>query len=351
MTAIALVSIGACSAPSPEPAIPLLEPGLWTFEIETRREGQPVEKRTIRDCVGLRGLYSADRPTQCRRNEAVRSSDGRQLTVHISCEIEPRRVEGALPGEARGRGPLDFREPGMRVESRSVFSGDLRKGYVRDNLTTVEWPLGEAVTTRSVTRGVWQASTCPADLPPDVLMRWVRLPQGASDIAGPAAGAARPVINRDIAPKMRKGLWSSTVRTRVDGGREETHSERICIKGDEDADDVVLPRRRNARNRDLCGGFARVTGGRTPTGFATRTYCDLPEMQLMTADLDFQRPSLKIDSRSEYRGDFGNRFEVNHDTAVEYQPGRRSRIVSRAKILRLGECPKVGVSNGEVSTQ
>jgi hypothetical protein len=149
------------------------------------------------------------------------------LTVHISCEVEPRRIEDVLPGEARGRGPLDFREPGMKVESRSVFSGDLRKQYVRDNVTTVEWPLGEAVTTRSVTRGVWQASACPADLPPDLLERWLLIPRGTGGSEPRPEDLPELQIDRDLAPKMLKGLWSSTVRTRVDGGTEETHPEEI----------------------------------------------------------------------------------------------------------------------------
>lgn len=344
MTAIALVSIGACSAPSPEPAIPLLEPGLWTFEIETRREGQPVEKRTIRDCVGLRGLYSADRPTQCRRNEAVRSSDGRQLTVQISCEIEPRRIKDVLPGEARGRGPLDFEEPGMKVESRSVFSGDLRKQYVRDNVTTVEWPLGEVVTTRSVTRGVWQSSTCPADLPPDRLERWLLIPRGAGGSEPRPEDPPELQIDRDLAPKMREGLWSRTVRTRVDGGTEEIHPELVCVTDDEEGDAVVMPSAPKWSRGSLCEGSGEVTGSKTPRGFRTLTRCDLPEGHLMTADLDFMRPSMKIESTSEYRGDFGSRFEVVHDTRVIYGSGRKSRIASRIELARLGDCAGSGAS-------
>ena len=56
------MALGSCAKQPPAPEIPLLEAGLWTFEIETQREGKPVETRTIRDCVGVRGLYSADRP-------------------------------------------------------------------------------------------------------------------------------------------------------------------------------------------------------------------------------------------------------------------------------------------------
>lgn len=334
----------SCAKQPPAPEIPLLEPGLWTFEIETRREDQPVETRTIRDCVGLRGLYSADRPTQCRRNEAVRSSDGRQLMVQTSCEIEPRRVRGALPGEARGRGPLDFGEPGMKVESRSVFSRDLRKQYVRDNVTTVEWPLGEAVTTRSVTRGVWQASACPADLPPDVLERWLLIPRGAGGSEPRPEDLPELQIDRDLAPKMRKGLWASTVRTRVDGGTEEAHPEEICVTDEEIGDAVVMPSAPTGSRMSLCEGSGEVTGSKTPRGFRTLTRCDLPEGHLMTADLDFMRPSMKIESTSEYRGDFGSRFEVVHDTRVIYGSGRKSRIASRIELARLGDCAGSGAS-------
>jgi hypothetical protein len=335
----------SCAKQPPAPEIPLLEAGLWTFEIETRREGKPTETRTIRDCVGLRGLYSADRPTQCRRNEAVRSSDGRQLTVHISCEVEPRRIEDVLPGEARGRGPLDFREPGMKVESRSVFSGDLRKQYVRDNVTTVEWPLGEAVTTRSVTRGVWQASACPADLPPDVLERWLLIPRGAGGSEPRPEDPPELQIDRDLAPKMLKGLWSSTVRTRVDGGTEEIHPEEICVTDDEEVGDaIVMPSAPTFWRVSLCEGSGEVTGSKTPRGFRTLTRCDLPEGHLMTADLDFMRPSMKIESTSDYSGDFGSRFEVGHDTRVIYGSGRKSRIASRIELARLDDCAGSGAS-------
>ena len=335
-------SLTGCSKPS-APDIPLLEPGLWTFEIETRREGKPVETRTIRDCVGLRGLYSADRPTQCRRNEAVRSSDGRQLTVHISCEVEPRRIKDVLPGETRGRGPLDFREPGMRVDSRSVFSGDLRKQYVRDNVTTVEWPLGEAVTTRSVTRGVWQASACPADLPPDVLERWLLIPRGAGGSEPRPEDPPELQIDRDLAPNMRTGLWSRTVSTRVDEVAEETHSGQVCVTDDQGGDAVVMPSAPWS-HVGLCEGSGEVTGSKTPRGFRTLTRCDLPEGHLMTADLDFMRPSMKVESTSDYRGDFGSRFEVVHDTRVIYGSGRKSRIASHIELARLGDCAGSGAS-------
>ena len=79
------IHLGACAKRPEPPEIPLLEPGLWIFEIETRREGQPVETRTIRDCVGLRGLYSADRPADCSRIESRRSPDGKTLIVEVAC--------------------------------------------------------------------------------------------------------------------------------------------------------------------------------------------------------------------------------------------------------------------------
>ena len=148
----------AIAAPPPAPKIPLLEPGLWIFEIETRREGKPVETRTIRDCVDLRGLYSAERPTDCSRIDASRSADGRQLVVEMACAVLPRLTAIHRLPEDRGRGLLDYAEPGISISSRSVFTGDFRRNYVRDNLTTVESPPGERQTTRSVTRGVWQAA-------------------------------------------------------------------------------------------------------------------------------------------------------------------------------------------------
>jgi hypothetical protein len=64
----------------------------------------------------------------------------------------------------------------------------------------------------------------------------------------------------------------------------------------------------------------------------------------MTADLDFMRPSMKIESISEYRGDFGSRFEVVHDTRVIYGSGRKSRIASLIELARLGDCAGSGAS-------
>ncbi|MFM7706545.1 MAG: hypothetical protein ACKO9D_00720, partial [Gammaproteobacteria bacterium] len=107
-------AVPSTAPPAAPPEIPLLEPGLWIFEIETRREGQPVEKRTIRDCVEFRGLYSADRPQECTRNSATRSTDGKSLLVELECQVEPQAGGYARLTEAEGRGPLDFRELGAR---------------------------------------------------------------------------------------------------------------------------------------------------------------------------------------------------------------------------------------------
>jgi hypothetical protein len=341
----ALLMVAACSKPKPSPDIPLLEPGLWTFEIETRREGQPVETRTIRDCVGLRGLYSADRPMACWRNEAVRSQDGRQLTLSLACEIEPQRAEEALPTVSRGRGLLDFVEPGLKVGSRTVFTGDLRKNYVRDNTTSLEWPPGETTVTRSITRAVWRAPTCPVDLPPDRLERWMRVPEVAGDagtatsaVRQPALGETASRFDRALAPKMRKGLWSTRVRERGDGGTETVHTEQVCVTDDSSDDDLVLPRPLDLRYIDLCEGVGEITAEKTVRGFTTRTRCALPERHLMTADLDFVRPALGIVSRSDYSGDFAARFSVAHDTVVTHASGRTSRTVATNELERLGDC-------------
>jgi hypothetical protein len=143
---------------------------------------------------------------------------------------------------------------------------------------------------------------------------------------------------------MLKGLWSSTVRTRVDGGTEETHPEEICVTDEEVGDAVVMPSAPTWSRVSLCEGSGEVTGSKTPRGFRTLTRCDLPEGHLMTADLDFMRPSVKIESTSDYSGDFGSRFEVVHDTRVIYGSGRKSRIASRIELARLGDCAGSGAS-------
>ena len=342
VAAFAVVAV-SCAKQPPGSEIPLLEPGLWTFEIETRREGQPVEKRTIRDCVGLRGLYSADRPTQCRRNEAVRSSDGRRLTVSLSCEVEPRPLKD-LPAELRGRGPLDLEELGLKVESRSVFTGDLRKRYVRDNTTTLEWPPGETQTTRSVTRGTWLNTTCPADLPPDKLERWLWALGSAQAIDVPMADPPKPWLDRSIAPKMRTGLWTGTVSTRSDGGAAEVSPLRFCVaartKTEATEGAVRLPRDDTAR---VCEGIYESTMERTSSGFTVRLHCTLPASHLMTADLDIVRPALRVVSRSDYRGDTASRFEVAHDTTVIYASGKTDRMITVNQVSRVGDCD-IGVS-------
>jgi len=335
VAAFAVVAV-SCAKQPPDSEIPLLEPGLWTFEIETRREGQPVEKRTIRDCVGLRGLYSADRPTQCRRNEAVRSPDG-SLTVSLSCEVEPK-PRWSLPGEMRGRGPLDLEELGLKVESRSIFTGDLRKGYVRDNTTILEWPPGEIQTTRSVTRGAWQGATCPVDLSPDRIERWLLNSGGTPAIGGSKADRPEWKIDFANAPKMRTGLWTGTVSTRVDGRVAEVSTLRFCVaeypRAQPPAGAEALPR----NLLSLCGGVSDVTAERSSGGFTVHLRCELPSGQLMMADLDVLRPALRVVSRSDFRGDTANRFEVAHDTTVTYASGRTSRIVSVNRLTRIGDC-------------
>ena len=333
----AAVAVSCAKQPPPEPEIPLLEPGLWTFEIETQREGKSVETRTIRDCVGLRGLYSADRPTQCRRNEAVRSPDG-SLTVSLSCEIEPK-PRAWSPEEMRGRGPLDLEELGLKVESRSVFTGDLRRGYVRDNTTTLEWPPGERQTTRSVTRGAWQNASCPADLPPDKLERWLWKPVGMRAVGVPNADRPEPKTDLAIAPKMRTGLWTGTVSTRIDGIAAEVSPLQFCVaeafRTEPAVGSVILPR---LGPWSFCRGVGDVIAERNPGGFTTRLRCEQPSGHLMMADLDVIRPALGIVSRSDYRGDTTSRFEVAHDTTVTYASARISRVVSVNRLTRVGDC-------------
>ena len=337
VAAFAVVAV-SCAKQPPGSEIPLLEPGLWTFEIETRREGQPVEKRTIRDCVGLRGLYSADRPTQCRRNEAVRSSDGRRLTVSLSCEVEPRPLKD-LPAELRGRGPLDLEELGLKVESRSIFTGDLRKGYVRDNTTILEWPPGEVQITRSVTRGTWRGATCPVDLSPDRIERWLLNSGGTPAISGSKADRPEWKIDFANAPKMRTGLWTGTVSTRVGGSAAEVDPLSFCVNArtkSESAEGAVMLPRDGALS--LCARVGEIIAERTSGGFTTRMRCELPSGQLMMADLDVLRPALRVVSRSDYRGTTASRFEVEHDTTVTYASGRTSRIVSVNRVMRVDDC-------------
>ncbi len=336
------VHLGACAKQPEPPDIPLLEPGLWTFEIEIRREGQPVETRTIRDCVGLRGLYSADRPTQCRRNEAVRSPDG-SLTVSLSCEVEPK-PRPSLPEELRGRGPLDLEELGLKVESRSVFTGDLRRRYVRDNTTTLEWPPGERQTTRSVTRGTWRNNACPADLPPDDLERWLWTPTGMREVGVLSADRTETKTDLAVAPKMRTGLWTGTASTRVDGGAAEVIPLRFCVAARTQTETtegaVRLPRDDASR---VCRSINESTMERTSSGFTARLHCTLPASHLMTADLDIVRPALRVVSRSDYRGDTASRFEVAHDTTVIYASGKTDRMITVNQVSRVGDCD-IGVS-------
>ncbi len=327
--------VAACSKPKSSPDIPLLEPGLWTFEIETRREGQPVETRTIRDCVDLRGLYSAERPTDCSRIEATRSADGRQLVVEMACAVPPRLVEVKRPTEDRGRGPLDYAEPGLAISSRSVFTGDLRRNYVRDNITTVESPPGERQTTRSVTRGVWQAATCPADLPPDDLRRWIRMPAPA---AAPMADLVfdKPLGDLATRPVMRAGLWSSKLVTRTDKGKPVIEETQHCVPSMLDRGGVSIP---TMEVWGVCGLAYRADAASTPEGFDTTIRCEASSSHFMVADLDVERRGAAIDSRSEFKGDFSTRFKVHHHTEVIYPSGRRSSIISINDLVRIGDCP------------
>jgi hypothetical protein len=326
-------SLTGCSKPS-APDIPLLEPGLWTFEIETRREGRPVEKRTIRDCVGLRGLYSAERPTDCKRIEATRSPDGEQLVVEMECAVPARLVEVKRPTEDRGRGPLDYAEPGISISSRSVFTGDFRRSYVRDNITTVESPPGERQVTRSVTRGAWQSSTCPADLPPDDLRRWIRMPVQA------AAPMADPVLDKalgDLAtrPVMRAGLWSSKLLTRTDKGKPITEETQHCVPSVLDRGGVSIP---SMDSGDRCGGEWAADVVETSGGFDMTFRCEAQSAHHMVADLDFERITPAVVSRSEFKGDFATRFRVDHRTEVVRPSGRKSVVVSNNDFIRIGDC-------------
>jgi hypothetical protein len=328
----------SAAAPASEPEIPLLEPGLWTFEVETRREGKPVETRTIRDCIDLRGLYSAERPTDCSRIEVTRSADGRQLVVEMACAVPPRVVEVKRPTEDRGRGPLDYAEPGLAISSRSVFTGDYRRNYIRDNLTAVESPPGERQTTRSVTRGVWQAATCPADLPPDDLRRWIRMPAPA------AAPMADPVFDKHLGglatrPVMRAGLWSSKLVTRTDKGKPVIEETQHCVPSVLDRGGVSIP---TFEAGDRCGGEWTVDVVQTRDGFDVMLHCKPSSVHYMVADLDFERSRPEVTSRSELRGDLAMRFSVRHRTDVVRPTGRKTTIVSRNDFIRIGDCTPPG---------
>ena len=340
MTAIALVSIGACSAPSPEPAIPLLEPGLWTFEIETRREGQPVEKRTIRDCVGLRGLYSADRPSDCARIDANRSADGKTLTVETECSMPARKVSTRHVGQAYGRGPLDFEVLTTTVKSRSVFSGDLRTGFVRDNVTTLESPPGDLQVTRRITRASWQAAACPADLPPDDMTRWIADRSDAA-AANPndrtVVSGSAPQSERTARPQMRAGRWLIRVATQTDGGarRVETHQQ-CAVSGRDEALDIP----EMISSQDVCSRERQVEVVETPSGFVMTTRCANPSRRLMASDIDIETPRLDILSRSQFDGDFARRFTVRHVTEAAYATGRREQVDSTIEASWLGRCER-----------
>ena len=325
----------AIAAPPPAPKIPLLEPGLRIFEIETRREGKPVETLTIRDCVDLRGLYSAERPTDCSRIDASRSADGLQLVVEMACAVLPRLTAIHRLPEDRGRGLLDYAEPGISISSRSVFTGDFRRNYVRDNLTTVESPPGERQTTRSVTRGVWQAAACPTDLPPDDLRRWVRMPApAAAPMVDPSVD--NPLGGLPTRPVMRAGLWSSKLVTRTDKGKPVIEETQHCVPSVLDRGGVSIPK---MEVWGVCGLAYRAEAASTAEGFDTTIRCEASSSHFMVADLDFERSGAAIESRSEFKGDFSARFSVHHHTEVTYPSGRRSSVVSTNELVRIGDCP------------
>jgi hypothetical protein len=320
------------TAPSAAPPeIPLLEPGLWIFEIETRREGQPVEKRTIRDCVDFRGLYSADRPQECARNSATRSADGKSLLVELECRVEPQVARYARLTEAEGRGPLDLRELGARISSRSVFTGDLRKAYRRENRTSVEWPLGETQVTQSVTVGRWQGAACPEDLPPDDLMRWVTMPRAPAE-ENPPAIKGEPVTQ----PVMHPGLWRTRITTTVDDAASTVTDKTRCQRGMPGGKGRSIP---EGLALNVCTGRDDIRIEMQASDIVMTTRCEVPPMHIMRADLDFVRPSLIVRSRSDFRGDFSRRFQVRHDTEVRYPSGRVSKILSVNELERVGDCP------------
>ena len=334
----AAVAVSCAKQPPPEPDIPLLEPGLWTFEIETRREGQPVETRTIRDCVGVRGLYSADRPEDCGLIESCRSTDGRALNVENECRIPASRPHDARIIEARGRGPLDFKNLETRITSRSEFTGDLRKAFVRDNETVYAAPPGERQTTRRITRAAWQSTSCPADLPPDDLSRWIMDPADKSPTSG--TKTLQPQVEENAAtlaeqPQMRTGLWATRITTMVDGGAPTTETFEECLrypKKDTAPVPVLLP-------GNLCMAVAQVEAVQSSDGIVTTTRCRLPSYRIMASDLQFETPPLDIASRSEITGDFSKRLQVRHVTDVVHASSRRENIRSELQITRLGDCP------------
>ena len=334
------VVLAACSKPS-APDIPLLEPGLWTFEIETRREGKAVEKRTIRDCVEFRGLYSADRPQECARNSATRSADGKSLMVELQCQVAPQAAIYARLTEAEGRGPLDFKELGALISSRSVFTGDLRKNYRRENRTSLEWPPGEMQVTQSVTVGRWQGAACPADLLPDDLTRWVTMPRATVETASADAtpGEATPpsVHGEQLTrPVMRPGLWRTRITTTIDDGAttvtEKTRCQRYLPDG-------KAPRIPEGPAVNICSSSEDIAIELQESDIVMMTRCEVPSLHVMRADLDFIRPSLIVRSRSDFSGDFSQRFQVRHDTVVRHSSGRLSKILSINDLERVGDCP------------
>ena len=333
--AVAAPPVVPSAAPSAAPPeIPLLEPGLWTFEIETRREGKPIEKRKFQDCVDLRGLYSAERPTDCPRIEATRSADGERVVVEMDCAVPARRMAIKRLPEDRGRGLLDYAEPGLAISSRSVFTGDLRRNYARDNITTVESPPGERQTTRSVTRGVWRSATCPADLPPDDPRRWIRMPVPA------AAPMADPVFDKPLGglatrPVMRAGLWSSKLVTRTDKGKPVIEETQHCVPSVLDRGGVSIP---SLDSGDRCGGGWTVDVVQTRDGFDMSFRCEAQSAHHMVADLDFERIIPAVVSRSEFKGDLASRFRVDHRTEVVHPSNRKSVVVSTNEFIRIGDC-------------
>jgi hypothetical protein len=329
-------SLTGCSKPS-APDIPLLEPGLWTFEIETSREGKPVETRTIRDCVGVRGLYSADRPEDCSVIESWRSVGGRALIVEIDCKIPARRPRDTRIVEARGRGPLDFANLETRITSRSEFTGDLRRNFLRDNVTVYEAPPDERQTTRRITRAAWLGASCPADLPPDDFSRWFAdaidepTTRDAGEIPARPDGNAATLAER---PQMRTGLWQTRMTTVIDGGPPATETVDKCLRyprKDTAPVPVLLP-------SHLCMAVAQVEAVQTPSGIVTSTRCQLPSYRIMSSDLQFETPPLDISSRSEIKGDFSKRLQVRHVTDVVYASGRQENIRADMEITRLGDC-------------
>jgi hypothetical protein len=330
------VSLAACSK-APVLEIPLLEPGLWIFEIETRREGKPVETRTIRDCVGIRGLYSADRPEDCSVIESWRSVGERALTVEVDCKIPASRPRDTRIVEARGRGPLDFSNLETRITSRSEFTGDLRRNFLRDNVTVYEAPPGERQTTRRITRAAWLGASCPADLPPDDFSRWIydaadKLPpRSAEKAAAQPDGNAATLAER---PQMRTGLWQTRITTVIDGGSPAIETVEECLRyprKDTAPVPVLLP-------SHLCMAVAQVEAVQTPAGIVTSTRCQSPSYRIMSSDLQFEMPPLDISSRSAIEGDFSKRLQVRHVTDVVYASGRRENIRAEMEITRLGDC-------------